>query len=224
VEPIKSILLFLFAIFMSNAQAPGRKPVASVPAKLAALEERFVVHAQYRGAVKKAFKNIGKGRIQSRPGSEGRFGLSLHACLRHPETQEIFKIKVSGDYALKGRSIGQPQGLKMSAQAEKYAPFFTKSLPFFFLARFQNIPSDTDIEEIPYRFGDQEYLLRYVPTTGTIEVTLEDRGSLVGKFFLDGQSGYPPRRLTKVRVVGPENTVFTLELGPTETLDIPGCP
>jgi hypothetical protein len=175
-----------------------------------ALEEKFVVNAQYRNGINKNFKDLGRGTVEYR-GGEGRFGLTIKGSLKNPETSEIYKMRVDGEFEIKGRSIRKiSQKAEMNDEAKRYEKLMTDNLPFVFLARFRNLPAGTDADEVVYKYEGREYRMRYVPVEGAVEGTIFQGELMLGKFFLEGRPGQPPSKLTKARMVGPNHLVFSL--------------
>lgn len=190
-------ILFLLAVLLM-----------ATPAQ--ALEEKFVVNAQYRNGINKNFKDLGRGSVEYRGGA-GRFGLTIRGSLKNPETSEIYKMRVDGEFEIKGRSIRKiSQKAEMNEEARRYEKLMTDNLPFVFLARFRNLPSGTDVDEVTYRYEGRDYRMRYVPVEGAVEGTIFQGELMLGKFFLEGRPGQPPSKLTKARMVGPNHLVFSL--------------
>lgn len=175
-----------------------------------ALEEKFIVNAQYRNGINKSFKDLGRGVVEYR-GGQGHFSLTIKGSLKNPETNEIYKMRVSGEFEMTGRQIRKvSQKLEMNDEARKYEKLMTDNLPFVFLARFQTLPRGSDADEINYRYEGREYRMRYVPVEGAVEGTIFQGELMLGKFFLEGRPGQPPKRLTKARMIGPNHLVFSL--------------
>lgn len=177
----------------------------------APLEERFIVNAQYRNGINKAFKDLGKGLVRYNRGEAGQFSLSIAGTMKNPENGDIYKMRVSGNFKLEGRSIIKlTQKIEFNEEAKKYEKLMTENLPFVFLARFQSLPPGTEADEVTYRYEGRDYRMRYVPMDGTVEATLFQGDTQIGKFFLEGKSGQPPKGLAKARMIGPDHLVFSL--------------
>ena len=202
--------------------AAASTALAAEPAQLAAgaLQENFVINAQYRGPVNKSFKGLGKGHVTYRPGTDGNFGVIIVGTLQNPDTREAYKMSIDGDFKISGSSIQKVnQKLQMNEEAKRYEALMTHNLPFVYLARFQNLPNGQDAEERAFTFEGREYMLRYVSVENAIEATLFETGVMIGKFFLHGDYGQPPKGLIKARMVGVNHLVFSLvvDRGPAES-------
>lgn len=176
------------------------------------LEERFIINAQYRGGgINKAFKDLGKGVVKYRDDGAGSFALQIAGTMKNPENAEVYKMRVSGEFKLKGKEIVQvSQKVEMNEEARRYERLIVDNLPFVWLARFQSIPPGPDAEDVHYAYRGHDYRVRYVPLEGTVEGTLFEHQTQVGKFFLEGKGGLPPKTLTKARLNGPDHLVFSL--------------
>jgi len=189
---------------------------ATLPTLSVTLQERFVVNAQYRGAVTQTFKDMGKGTVTYRKGQGTVFGLEIAGSLKNPETKELWKMQVNGDFQLTGSSIERlTQKIDLSKEAKRYEEVVTHNLPFVYLARFQPLPKGPEPEEVPYRYEGRDYVLRYVTVENVVEATLFESGVMIGKFFLHGDYGRPPKGLVKGRMGSANHIVFSLVLDRT---------
>jgi len=192
-----SILLVLAGTVL--AQSPGN------------LEERFIINAQYRGAVTKTFKDVGRGRVIYKRTPDGTFSLEIVGSLQNPDTREMLRLNAAAAFVLRGQMIQRvQQKIDMSEEAKRYEKLVTHNLPFVYLARFQPLPKTQEPEEVHYQFDGREYLLRYATVEGAVEATLFETGTMIGKMFLYGDYGQPPKGLTKARMVGANHLVFSL--------------
>jgi len=200
---MRALLLFMLASALPAC--------AAVPA----LEENFVINAQYRNGVNKAFRDLGHGAVQYRSGEGGRFGLSLHGSMKNPETSEIYRMRITGEFKLVGRTITKiSQKIEMNEEARRYEKLMAENLPFVWLARFQSLPASDTAEDVAYRYEGRDYHLRYVPLDDVTEATLSQDETHIGKFFLAGRSGQPPSGLTKAHMNGPDHVVVGLVVEP----------
>jgi hypothetical protein len=206
-ESTMRALATLFAVSLTALVSSGSIR-AQAPAHF---EERFIINAQYRGAVTKTFKGLGQGRVVYTTTPDGTFGLEINGSLQNPDTREILRLNAQADFRLRGQQIERRrQKLDLSEEAKRYENLVTHNLPFVYLARFQPLPKGADPEEVHYRFDGREYLLRYATVEGTVEATLFEGGTMIGKMFLFGEYGRPPKGLTKARMVGANHLVFSL--------------
>jgi len=201
-------VLLIAILTMSFASVSWSEPIqAAAPT----LRERFIINAQYRGAVTQTMKNVGKGNIDYRKGQQGVFGVEIVGSLKNPETKGLWKMQVSGDFRLRGQSIEcLGQKVDLSEEAKRYQKVVTDNLPFMYIARFNPLPKGADSEELTYRYEGREYVLRYVTVEDVVEATLYESGVLMGKFFLHGDYGSPPKGLVKARMVSANHIVFSL--------------
>jgi hypothetical protein len=174
-------------------------------------QENFIINAQYRGAISQSFRGIGKGNVVYQGTPNGQFSLTISGAMKNPETKELYKMKVSGTFIMKGNKIERiSQEIDMNNEAKRYETLVVHNLPFCYLARFRNLPKSADPDEISYKFDGRDYTLRYATVENAVEATIYETGIMIGKFFLHGDFGKPPRGLTKARMVGSNHVVFSL--------------
>lgn len=175
------------------------------------LEERFIINAQYRNGINKAFKDLGKGLVKYKDDGAGSFAVLISGTMKNPENSDVYKMRVAGEFKLKGKEIVKvSQKIEMNEEARRYEKLMTDNLPFVWLARFTTIPPGPDAEDVRYTYLGRDYHCRYVNLDGTVEGTLFQGQTQIGKFFLEGKSGQPPKALTKARLLGPDHLVFSL--------------
>ena len=173
-------------------------------------EERFIINAQHRGGINKAFKDLGKGVVKYR-GDKGAFAVSISGSMKNPENGDLYKMRVSGEFKIAGHDITKvAQKIDINNEARRYEKLMTENLPFVWMARFLAMPAGPDAEDVTYNYDGREYRMRYVPLEDTVEGTLFQGQTQVGKFFLEGKSGQPPQKLTKARLIGPDHLVISL--------------
>ena len=194
------VVCLLLALATAAGAATGR-----------ALEERFIINAQYRNGINKAFKDLGKGVVKYRDDGAGTFSVMIAGSMKNPENNELYKMRVSGDFRLTGRTITKiSQKIEMNDEAKRYEQLMTENLPFVWLARYQPLPPGAEADDVTYTYEGHDYRVRYVPLDGTVEGTLFQGQTQIGKFFLEGKPGQAPRALTKARLIGPDHLIFSL--------------
>jgi hypothetical protein len=187
----------------------ARRPrVATAPT----MEEKFTVNAQYRTeTVRKTFTDVGRGVVRYRSGPDGRFSVQIEGTMKNPQNDENYRMRIRGEFQVRGQTIQKiDQKVEMNREARRYEALMTHNLPFVYLARFRPLPRTDEIEEATFEYEGREYKLRYLTVEKVVEATLTENGLPIGKFFLHGAFGQPPRGLLKARMTGLNNVQFSL--------------
>jgi hypothetical protein len=187
--------------------APGVRPAA---AGSGTVVEQYQVNAQYRGGIKKGFRDIGRGRATYLALGGSRFSIRLEASVENPDNHEVFTMVVDMDFQASGPSIRATRNdSRYSANAVEYRDRVERVVPFVYLVKFTSMPVAGEEPSRLFRFKGVEYVMRYVPTEKHVEASLFEGDSLVGKFFLLKDGGRQPVLFEKFRVPTEGNVVLS---------------
>lgn len=176
------------------------------------LRESFTVNGQYRGGIaRKGYQDIGEGWVEYRPLSTRKFGLGVHARIRHPEDRgKVYEFTLDMEYAVDGTDVYEIRSNNtFNDLAREYESSITKTLPFVYLMKYVKVPPTTARREIEYTVGRHPFVVRYVDTDKHHEATLYEAGRMVGKFFILKTFSGPPNDYEKLRVSMTDGTVIS---------------
>jgi hypothetical protein len=153
--------------------------------------DKFIVNAQYRGAVKKGLKGIGNGSVEYEPTGENEYKVTVHGEVRHPEDDKTYEFEVSQSFKLTGNRLellGEDKNLNSHAMEQER--YIIQVVPFAFLARFLPPPAQGTDPVRTFLFDNSRFDLRYRKTEKQHEIELFKDDENVGKFFL--AAGWKP--------------------------------
>lgn len=166
--------LFILALLPTSALAIGKH-----------VTDKFIVNAQYRGAVKKALKGVGNGVVEYQPTGENEYKVTVHGEVVHPEDNKVYEFFVGQTFRLTGNKLellGEDKNLNEHAlEQEKY---IIQVVPFAYLARFLPPPAASDSQVRTFLFQNSRFDLRYRRAERQHEIELFKDDENVGKFFL----------------------------------------
>lgn len=177
-------------------------------AAAAGLVEDYSVNAQYRGAVKKGFQDIGSGKAAYEPLGGAAFRVKVKATVRHPKEDKEYAFNISQSYLVSGNAIRATatEKMELNATALPHERQITELLPFAYLARTLPVPADTGGERSrSFSFNGQTYVLRYSNTERDHEVSLYRGSEPLGKFFLQPERTGQFAQLEKFRILLPSD-------------------
>lgn len=165
---------------------------------------QFHVDAQYRGIVKKAFNSIGTTKLKVTPSANGAFAVAGVGRVVHPKDKaKVYEFNVDMAFQMQGDRVQYVRekntcnhgGEGLEAGVAKLMPFLhlVASLPPSATSRTVTTPHGT-------------YTLHQAQTPKNTEVTVEEGGSLVGKFFLAKDGG--ALALERFRIPAGDNVVL----------------
>lgn len=167
--------------------------------------EAYAVNAQYRGAVKKGFQDLGDGLMAYQTLDEGAFRVQARGRVRNPDDGRIYAFRISEVYRLAGSAIASVaiERRELNDNAKPHEDKITEVIPFAYLVRVLTPPRGDGDPSRAFRFRGREYVLRYRQTERHVEAELYRGDASVGKFFLLRGGGAIPR-LDKFRIPIPE--------------------
>lgn len=195
---------------MSNRLAVGLAlALVSGGAAFAAsgIVEDYTVNAQYRGGVKKGFRDLGTGKAAYEPMGGSAFRVRVKGHVKHPDEPKEYTFELSGRYQLSGNAIRElgVDKKKMNDHAARHEQRITELVPFAYLVRQLPAPAGNGGERSrSLTFRGQTYTLRYRDTERNREIDLYRGESFLGKFFLVSGSSGGFARLEKFRLALPE--------------------
>lgn len=167
--------------------------------------ETYFVNAQYRGAVKKGFQDLGDGQVAYQALDAGGFRVQARGRVRNPDDGRVYAFRISETYELAGATIRSVaiERRELNEHAKPHEDKITEVLPFAYLVRVLAPPSGDGDPSRAFRFRGREYVLRYRQTERHIEAELYRGDATVGKFFLL-RGGGAVMGLDKFRIPIPE--------------------
>jgi hypothetical protein len=175
--------------------------------------DRFSINAQYRGAVKKGFADIGSAGLQYRATPGGEFGVRGTGKVTHPkDSAKTYQFNVDMKFRVDGETV-QYVGSNNSCNpgSEGIQAKMEKILPFVYLAK--TLPARAAAER-SFRTPHGAYQMKWVTTASRIEVTLLSGRDMVSKFFLAREAGDGPHTIEKFRVPTKDNVVLSFVTRP----------
>lgn len=162
---------------------------------------RFVIDAQYRGIVSKGFPGIGSAIVDAVPAGNGTLKITGSGDVTHPQTSALYQAQVELTVRIAG---GRIETLAASQRckpgSERFLAQMRAVMPL--IALLQGADAGRD-RRVATAGGAVD--LRYREAGGTVEVTANQGGAQIGKFFLSrAADGY---RLERFRVPAPEDRV-----------------
>lgn len=150
--------------------------------------ETYAVNAQYRGAVKKGFRDLGAGSVRYVALDPATFRVEVNAVVRHPEERREFRFRIHETFRLEGRRLSgvRLERAELNAAARPHEDEVRELLPFAYLVRKLEAPAHTGGERSrTIRFRGHPYTIRYRTTERNEEAELYRGNTLRGKFFME---------------------------------------
>ena len=164
---------------------------------------QFNVDAQYRGVVKKSFNSIGSTSLRVTPGANGTFHVAGAGKVTHPQNKsKVYEFNLDMDFQLRGDRVAYVKSHNSCRTgSEDLEGEVAKLLPFVHLVTTLASGASRTITT-PHG----TYTLRQAETPKYTEVTIDEGGSLAGKFFLTRDTGQ--LTLEKFRIPTGDNVVL----------------
>jgi len=168
---------------------------------------RFQIDAQYRGAVKKSFSSIGQAGLKWVPGADGTVRVNGEGRVNHPkERSKVYEFGLDMQFRVTGDSIQYLASRNTcNAGSEGLKSRIERILPFVYLVA--SVPVNGSRAPRLFRTPHGEYRMRYGETSNHVEVTVEERNSQIGKFFLAKDAG--TLYLERFRIPAKDNVVIS---------------
>lgn len=174
---------------------------AAVSVHAAGFVETYAVNAQYRGAVKKGYQEIGEGKVAYDALEGTGFRVRALGQVRHPDDGRVYAFKAYESFELSGSTITSTgvERRELNEHARPHEEKITEVMPFAYLVRVLRPPRGDGDPTRTFTFRQKLYTLRWRRTERNVEVDLLRDDTLVGKFFLLPGTG-PVAPLEKFRI------------------------
>lgn len=169
--------------------------------------QSFTVNAQYRGVVKKAFRDIGTGTLTDTGAAQGEVRLSGHARVDHPKEEgRVYDMTIDMNLRIRGNQIQELSNRSRCNPGSEEALATTQKIaPFVHIAKWARSDGSTGQTFTTPR---GTFNVRFAQTDRNLEVTLSEGERMVGKFFMDPGDNLP-RKLEKFRITTKGGTVIS---------------
>ncbi|MBI4865460.1 MAG: hypothetical protein HY816_00770 [Candidatus Wallbacteria bacterium] len=175
------------------------------------IHETYNINAQYRGTVKKAFMDIGHCDVVFATKPSGEFTVKVSGSVTDPENESRrYELQIDADYRAQGNRIDLlTDRSKFNQEAERHRERVLKDIPFIYIAKFTPYPAVA--KDNAWLLNSQEFNIRHARTDeggGEMQVTITERGGMIGKIFLETGEAVP-HTIKKFRVVGTNDVVLS---------------
>ncbi len=193
----------------SKKPAASAQPAAEGAIGAGPIREEYAINAQYRGTVKKAYMDIGQAWVSLDITGQDRFTVKSAGKVTDPENKgHTYELSIDSDFKVEGNRIDRTADRStFNADAEKHRERLLQDMPFFYIAKHTAYPAVTSKDTV-WRLNSQDYTVRHVRTGGEIQFTILERGTMIGKFFLEPSEGIP-HTIKKFRVMGGNDVVLS---------------
>jgi hypothetical protein len=190
-------------------EASRQKP-ADPPPTVTRTSEVYEVGAQYRGGMKKTFKELGRGVLSCATIAPDRFAVALEATVRHPRTDELLELSIDREYRLDGDRVRKVrENDQFNAAAQRHRKRFIDTVALAYLVKWHT--PRTHAGPWPartYRIDGHRFSFGYAPSGRWLEATLRGPDGIVGKLFLRSHDG-GVRPIDKFRVHAREDLIVS---------------
>lgn len=176
--PLALLLLLVFVARSPAAPSPAR-PVAG-----RAGGERYRVHAQHRGPVKKTFDNLGTVTLRFVARGERGGTLEIEGSVRDPEDEgATYRIAAFVDLERWRSKIKTRLRGSFGDGADEARDRLLEIVPFVFYLRTEPFPALGGAAEVAYRIDEKDFRVRYADGERGVEATVYEGLRTVGKLF-----------------------------------------
>lgn len=153
-----------------------------------AVVEDYVVNAQYRGEIKKGFKDLGRGKASYEAVGGSGFKVKMKGEVSHPDGSTTYSFTLIQSFQLEGNNVRLlgTEKKEMSKDAAPHEAWIVELVPFAYLARrlpVPNLESGAGEASRSLRYSGQTFTLSYAKSERQVEVSMLRNGELTGKFF-----------------------------------------
>ena len=148
--------------------------------------EEYTVNAQYRGEIKKGFKDLGAGKASYEPVGGNGFKVKMKGEVKTPDGASTYAFTLIQSFALEGNGVKlvATEKKEMNEGAKPHESWITELVPFAYLVRRLPVPAlDRGETSRDIRYAGQTFSLAYAKTERQVEVSLMRNGELSAKFF-----------------------------------------
>ena len=171
----------------------------------AALSDRYVIDAQYRGMVKKDFPAIGSASLTF-TGSGGNVRASGAGRVTNPQDKSKLDIGVDMTFRVQPASVQVTASNNRGNADAQMANAMKKVVPFMYYVR--QMPPQASGTQKSVTMNGSPYTLAYSGSGSRIEVALQQGGQQLGKFFLAKSPSTGSLRLERFRVAAQDSVVL----------------
>lgn len=173
-------------------------------------QQSFIVNAQYRGVVKKAFTDIGNGELND-SGRGASFRVQGRADVEHPQQKnKRYHLDIDMAFRQAGGTIQETaNNSRCNPGSEAALSTTEKLIPFAHIAKW--LP-EGEMGAQTFNTPRGTFTLSLAQTERNLEATITENGRMAGKFFLVGSS--VPRRIEKFRITTHTGTVLSFVATP----------
>ena len=198
----RAISFVLLVILMASA------------ARAQAIVEDYVVNAQYRGEIKKGFKDLGRGKASYEAVGGSGFKVKMKGEVNHPDGTTTYSFTLIQTFQLEGNSVKlvSTEKKEMNPAAAPHEMWISELVPFAYLARRLPVPvldgAGGGETSRTIRYAGQTFTLSYAKSERQIEVSMLRNGEMTGKFFFTpgAAKGFAP--LDKFRMWFPKAKIM----------------
>lgn len=153
-----------------------------------AVVEDYVVNAQYRGEIKKGFKDLGRGKASYEPVGSSGFKVKMKGEVSHPDGSTSYSFTLIQSFQLEGNNVRLvgTEKKEMNKDAAPHEAWIVELVPFAYLARrlpVPNLEAGGGEASRSLRYSGQTFTLNYAKSERQIEVSMLRNGEMTGKFF-----------------------------------------
>lgn len=179
---------------------------SGAPARADGFIENYNVNAQYRGAVKKGFQDVGAGKVSYESLGGSSFRVRAMGRVTHPREPKEYSFNIHQRFDINRNAVRvtATERKELNRNAAPHERRICEIFPFAYLVRYLSPPLSGGDPALHFTLGGLDYALRYRRTERHIEAELYRGDVFIGKFFLLPDAGWRPARLEKFRVALPE--------------------
>jgi hypothetical protein len=171
--------------------------------------DEFTVNAQYRGAIKKSFKDVGDGKIEYMKTGEDTFRIRVTGLITNPDSREKYDLDLDMSFDLDGSRVEVSENRnRFDDRTEWSRKRIERTLPFLYLVRAR-LPDGRRATTREYFYKGRLCTIRYGQTERNLEASIYDRDELVGKVFLNRASKGSFAQMEKFRVPAQDDVMVS---------------
>lgn len=171
--------------------------------------DEFTVNAQYRGAIKKSFKDVGGGKIEYMTTGKDDFRVRVTGLITNPDTNEKYELDLDMTFSLDGSKVNVSENRNRFDESTEWTRArIERTLPFLYLVRAY-VPDGRRGMTREYFYKGRVCTIRYGQTERNLEASVYDRDELIGKVFLKRSGKGPLAHMEKFRVPAPDDVMVS---------------
>ncbi|MBI4872674.1 MAG: hypothetical protein HY814_14035 [Candidatus Riflebacteria bacterium] len=208
ISGLLALVLFLLA-FASCTPVAARPRQAAAPTRLES-RDVYRVNAQFRGAVKKSFTDLGELVVSCSQDRDGDSVVTFQGDVRDPDdSRVVYRFDATVRFARTGSSILAAAADDFSEDAQEYRDRILEIAPFVRILQDEPAVLTPQPMERAYRVNGKEYSVHWAAGERSLEATLYGGLRTLGKFFFVPGTGRSPHRFEKFRVNTDQQAVLS---------------